>query len=185
MFQYMSSSFFKPALSRPGVARIACKIHAELGYGPQDKIAFMTYLNSKRSRLEIVIFHRSCSGKLEVYKIQMKHTRTPHLYLHEVIIIDKKFEGVLRLHSYVCEYCFQGFKDRSLHYCKFTCNVCDTSQCYTHPKKWKQCVDCARYCRSDICYEMHKQPQSDGVRSRCDLVKYCDNVDSIGEMDRR
>ncbi len=37
-----------------------------------------------------------------------------------------------------------------------------------------QCEDCARYCRSDICYEMHKQPQSDGARSRCDLVKYCD-----------
>ncbi len=31
-----------------------------------------------------------------------------------------------------------------------------------------------RYCRSDFCYEVHKQPQSEGVRSRCDLIKYCD-----------
>ncbi len=31
-----------------------------------------------------------------------------------------------------------------------------------------------RYCRSDFCYEMHKQPQSDGLRFRCDLIKYCD-----------
>ncbi len=31
-----------------------------------------------------------------------------------------------------------------------------------------------RYCRSEFCYEMHKQPQNDRLRSRCDLVKYCD-----------
>ncbi len=31
-----------------------------------------------------------------------------------------------------------------------------------------------RYCRSDFCNEMHKQPQIDGLSSSCDLVKYCD-----------
>ncbi len=44
----------------------------------------------------------------------------------------------------------------------------------SNPKKWVQCEDCARYCRSDFCCEMHKRPQSDELRSRCDLIKYYD-----------
>ncbi len=174
-FSICLAHFLNPHCPDQEILGIACKIHAELGYGPQDKIAFHDVSKFEAALdLRIVIFHRSCSGKLEVYKNTDEiHKNTVHLYLHEghynMIKNLKAFLG----YSYVCEYCFQGFKDVSLHYCKFTCNVCDTIQCYTRPKKWKQCVDCARYCRSDICYEMHKQPQSDGVRSRCDLVKYC------------
>ncbi len=67
----------------------------------------------------------------------------------------------------------KALNDHSLHYCKFTCNVCNTPQCHMQPKKWIQCEDCTRYCRSEFCFEMHKQPQSDGLRSRCDLVKHC------------
>ncbi len=175
-FSICLAHFLNPHCPDQELFDIAGNIHAELGYGPQDKIAFHDVSKFEAALdLKIVIFHRSCSGKLEVYKnTDETHKNTVHLYLHDghydMIKNLKAFLG----YSYVCEYCFQGFKDRSLHYCKFTCNVCDTTQCYTHPKKWKQCEDCARYCRSDICYEMHKQPQIVGVRSRCDLVKYCD-----------
>ncbi len=147
-----------------------------MGYGPQDKTAFRDTSKFETTLdLKIVIFLRSCSGKLEVYKnTNETHQNTVHLYLHDdyyyMIQILKAFLG----YSYVCEYCYQGFKDHSLHYCKFTCNVCNTPQCYEHPNKWVQCEDCARYCRSDFCCEMHKRPQSDELRSRCDLVKYCD-----------
>ncbi len=103
------------------------------------------------------------------------HQNTVHLYLHEEhYYMIKNLKGFLG-YGYVCEYCYQGFNDRSLHYCKFTCNVCNTPQCHTHAKEWIQCKDCARYCRSEFCYEMHKQLESDGLRSRCDLVKYCEN----------
>ncbi len=175
-FSICLAHFLNPHCPDQELYTIACKIHVELGYSPQDKIGFHNVSKFESALdLRIVIFHRMCSGKLEVYKTTDElHKNTVHLYLHDghynLIKNLKAFLG----YSYVCEYCFQGFKDRSLHYCKFTCNVCDTKQCYTHPKKWKQCEDCARYCRSDVCYEMHKQPQSDGARSRCDLVKYCD-----------
>ncbi len=175
-FSICLAHFLNPHCPYQELHAIACKIHSELGYQAQDKIAFHDVSKFESALdLRIVIFHRSCSGKLEVYKnTDELHKNTVHLYLHDghynLIKNLKAFLG----YSYVCEYCFQGFKDRSLHYCKFTCNVCDTNQCYTHPKKWLLCVDCARYCRSDVCYEMHKQPQSDGVKSRCDLVKYCD-----------
>ncbi len=174
-FSICLAHFLNPHCPDQEIHGIAGKIHAELGYGPQDKIAYHDVSKFEAGLdLKIVIFHRSCSGKLEVYKnTDEPHKNTVHLYLHDghynLIKNLKAFLGC----SYVCEYCFQGFNDRSLHYCKFTCNVCDTTQCYTHPKRWKQCEDCDRYCRSDICYEMHKQPQSDGARSRCDLVKYC------------
>ncbi len=174
-FSMCLAHFLNPHCTDQELHAIACKIHAELGYSPQDKIAFH-HVSKFESALDlrIVIFHRMCSGKLEVYKTtDGLHKNTVHLYLHDghynLIKNLKAFLG----YSYVCEYCFHGFNDRSLHYCKFTCNVCDTSQCYTYPKKWKQCEDCDRYCRSDVCYEMHKQPQIVGVRSRCDLVKYC------------
>ncbi len=175
-FSICLAHFLNPHCPDQELHAIACKIHSELGYQPQDEIAFHDVSKFESALdLRIVIFHRLCSGKLKVYKTTDElHKNTVHLYLHDghynLIKNLKAFLG----YSYVCEYCFQGFKDRSLHYCKFTCNVCDTNQCYTHPKKWLQCVDCARYCRSDVCYEMHKQPQSDGVKSRCDLVKYCD-----------
>ncbi len=44
-------------------------IHTELGYESQDKIAFHDVFKlEKPLDLKIVIFHRSSSGKLEVYK---------------------------------------------------------------------------------------------------------------------
>ncbi len=115
--------FLNPHCPDQEILGIACKIHAELGYEVQDKIAFHDVSKFETALdLRIVIFHRSCSGKLEVYKNTDEiHKNTVHLYLHEghynMIKNLKAFLG----YSYVCEYCFQGFKDRSLHYCKFTC----------------------------------------------------------------
>ncbi|KAL0146560.1 hypothetical protein M9458_058191 [Cirrhinus mrigala] len=175
-FSICLARFLNPQCPDRELFRIANIIHTELGYDPQDKIAYHDVSKfESHSDLKIVIFHRSYSGKLEVYKnTDDPHPKTVHMYLHDdhyyMIKNLKAFLG----YSYVCEYCYHGFKDRSSHYCKFTCNVCKNPMCYTHPKKSMQCEDCLRYCRSNFCYEMHKQPQRDGVRSPCDLVKYCD-----------
>lgn len=175
-FSACIAHFLNPQSPDYELMRIARGIHTDLGYDPRDKIAlhdvskFEAHLD-----LKIVIFHRSGSGKLEVYKNTDEiHQKTVHLYLH-----DDHYYGIKNLkgflgYSYVCEYCYHGFKERTSHYCKFTCNVCTNNTCYTHPKKLVQCDDCLRYCRSDFCYEMHKQAQSGGSRSQCDLIKYCD-----------
>ncbi len=147
------------------LVRIVNNIHADLGYWPQDKIAFHnvskfeTAIDSK-----IVIFHRSCSGKLEVYtNTDETHQDTVHLYLHDdhyyMIKNLKAFLGYSCEYCYkvllhVCEYCYKGFNDLNLHYCTFICNVCNTPQFHMHSKKWVQCEDCARYWISEFCYEM-------------------------------
>ncbi len=110
-------------------SELASNIHTEWDYDPQDKIAFHDVFEMVLD-LKIVFFHRSCSGKLEVYtNTDETHQNTIHLYLHEdhyyMIKNVKAFLG----YNYVCEYCYQGFNDRSLHYCKFTCNVCNMPQC--------------------------------------------------------
>ncbi len=100
MFQHMSSSLLNPHCPDQELHAIACKIHAELGYSPQDNIAFHDVSKFESALdLRIVIFHRSCSGKLEVYKTTDElHKNTVHLYLHDGHYkFDKKFEGVLRL----------------------------------------------------------------------------------------
>ncbi|XP_052426447.1 uncharacterized protein LOC127968976 [Carassius gibelio] len=175
-FSMCIAHFLNPQCTDAELMTLARNIHTDLGYDPQDKIAlhdvskFEAFLD-----LKIVIFHRSGSGKLEVYKnTDEPHHKTLHLYLHEEHFYGiKNLKGFLG-YGYVCEYCYRGFNDRSLHYCKFTCNVCMNTSCYTHPKKSVQCDDCLRYCRSDLCYEMHKQTQSDGSKSQCDSIKYCD-----------
>ncbi len=175
-FSICLAHFLNPQCPDQELVRIGRDIHTELGYEPQDKIAFHdVYKFEKALDLKIVIFHRSSLGKLELYKnTDETHQNTVHLYLHEEhYYMIKNLKGFLG-YTYVCEYCYQGFNDRSLHYCTFTCNVCNTSQCQTHTKAWIQCKDCARHCRSEFCYEMHKQPESDGLMSKCDLVKYCD-----------
>ncbi len=175
-FSICLAHFLNPHCPNQKLIRIAKHIHTDLGYEPQDKIAFHAVSKFETGLdLKIVIFHRSSSGKLEVYtNTDETHQNTVHLYLHdEHYYMIKNLKAFLG-YGYVCEHCYQGFNDRSLHYCKFTCNVCNTPQCHMHPKKWMQFEDCARYCRSEFCYELHKQPQSDGLRSRCDLVKYCD-----------
>ncbi len=128
-FSICLANFLNPQCPDQELVRIGRDIHTEQGYEPQDKIAFHDVFKFEKALdLKIVIFYRSSSGKLELYKnTDETHQNTVHLYLHEehyyMIKNLKAFFG----YAYVCEYCYQGFNDRSLHYCKFTCNVCNTS----------------------------------------------------------
>ncbi len=136
-FSICLAHFLNPHCSDHELIRIGESIHTELGYKPQDKIAFHDVFKFEKALdMKIVIFHRSSSGKLEVYKnTDETHQNTVHLYLHEEhYYMIKNLKGFLG-YGYVCEYCYQGFNDRSLHYCKFTCNVCNTPQCHTHTHK--------------------------------------------------
>ncbi len=99
-FSICLAHFLNPRCPSQELVRIADNIHTDLGYHPQEKIAFHdaskfeSYLD-----LKIVVFHRSCSGKLEVYKNTDEiHQNTVHLYLHEDhYYMITKFEGVLRV----------------------------------------------------------------------------------------
>ncbi len=123
-FSICLAHFLNPHCPDQELTRIANNIHTDLGYRTQVKIAFHDISKFEMALdVKIVIFHRSCSGKLEVYKnTDEVHQNTVHLYLHDdhyyMIKNLKPFLG----YSYVCDYCYQGFKDRNLHYCKFTCN---------------------------------------------------------------
>ncbi len=84
-FSICLAHFLNPHSPDQELTRIAKNMHTEQGYEPQDKIAFHDVSKFEKALdLKIVIFHRSSSGKLELYKnTDETHQNTVHLYLHE------------------------------------------------------------------------------------------------------
>ncbi len=84
-FSICLAHFFNSHCPDQELIRIANNTHTDLGNGPQVKIAFHDVSKFEMALdVKIVIFHRSCSGKLEVYKnTDETHQNTVHLYLHE------------------------------------------------------------------------------------------------------
>ncbi len=87
-FSICLANFLNPHCPDQELIRIAKNIHTDLAYEPQDKIAFHDVSKFETALdLKIVIFHRSSSGKLEVYKnTDETHQNTVHIYICMTII---------------------------------------------------------------------------------------------------
>ncbi len=83
-FSICLANFLNPQCPDQELVRIGRDIHTELGYEPQDKIAFHDVFEFEKALdLKIVIFHRSSSGKLNVYKnTDETHQNTVHTYIY-------------------------------------------------------------------------------------------------------
>lgn len=90
-----------------------------------------------------------------------------------IIILWLKIWRDSLAHHTCVRYCYQGFTAQRDHRCRYTCDVCNASECHLYPKKTKHCGDCLRYCRSDYCFQMHKKPPPGQKFAQCDVTKYC------------
>ena len=150
-----------------------------MGFSEQQQIGFKDVSKFERALgIQIFVFYRSGSNMLLKYQTSdTPHSRTAFLYLHNdhyyFIWNLKAFLG----EPYVCQFCHAGFSNRRDHSCKFSCDVCNDSECYTKPRKTKYCNDCSRYCKSSYCFNKHKQPVSTGesgtLVAPCNVTKYC------------
>ncbi len=97
-FSICLAHFLNPHCPDQELIRIAKNIHTDLGYEPQDKIAFHDVSKFETALdLKIVIFHRSSSGELVVYtNADETHQNNVHLYLHEEhYYMIKNLKGLL------------------------------------------------------------------------------------------
>lgn len=183
-FSYCLAHFMNPNSSDQELKKIGADIHRDAGYTPQRMIGFNDISVFERQLdLKIVVFHRNCSGHLEVHKnYDELHPKTIHLYIHDGhYYLIRNLKGFIGS-SYVCTFCYKGFESRRLHKCKFACSVCNSSDCHSYPKSSRQCAECLRYCKSSFCYDTHKQPHISGEKSQCDTIKYCDKCGRLYQI---
>ncbi|XP_039511243.1 uncharacterized protein LOC120466725 [Pimephales promelas] len=183
---YCLTYFLNPTFTDQQLQKSAMDIHTSCGFAPHDKIGFHDLnIFERKLNLKIVVFHRDCTGKVQVYKNTDEiHPKTANLYIHEShYYLIKNLKGFLGT-SYVCQFCYRGFNDRRLHKCKYVCNICCTSECRTHVTNYKHCPDCLRYCRNTFCYEAHKQERTSVEKSQCDTIKYCTKCQKLYRVAR-
>ena len=123
-----------------------------------------------------MVFYRLGTDNLLKYQSSdTPQSTTLFLYLHDehyyMIRNLKAFLGM----PYVCQFCNTGFTCCQDHSCKYSCDVCNDSECCKMPKKTKYCVHCSRYCRSEYCFVQHKQTGSRDAlgAAPCNVTKYC------------
>nr|DAC81392.1 TPA_asm: PolB-N [Pimephales minnow adintovirus] len=175
-FSICLARFLNPHQPESGLEKLAAAIQNRVGFSIQDRIGFSDIASFEDELdIKIVVFHRSNALTLESYKNSDEpHPKTVFLYLdngHYYMILNMpSFIGT----SYVCEFCYKGYKDRVNHRCKHVCNICFDPACHTYPKTTVHCLDCMRYCKSPYCFEMHKKNNPPGQQNpACDLIKYC------------
>lgn len=99
-FSYCLAHFLNPKSTDQELKKLATDIHRDAGYPPQRQIGFNGIsVFEQRLDLKIVVFHRDCSGKLEVCKNSDElHSKTVHLYIHDShFYLIKKFGSIHRV----------------------------------------------------------------------------------------
>lgn len=128
--------------------------------------------------IKIIVFYRTDAGVLQKYQTSdTPQSKTVFLYLH-----DGHYYGIANFNAflgeaYVCQFCHTGYSNRRDHACKYSCDMCNDSECHKRQGRSKYCNDCRRYCKSDFCFKKHKQVMSTNDLGAsvapCDVTKYC------------
>ena len=76
---------------------------------------------------------------------------------------------------YFCIHCLKGFSSAYKHSCAYWCNVCGKPDC-SEKASSKKCTDCNRTCRSQQCYDFHKERKKTGrgINKGLELHSICE-----------
>ncbi|XP_076840973.1 uncharacterized protein LOC143485425 isoform X1 [Brachyhypopomus gauderio] len=179
-FALCVAKLLNPGRSHFEICRIAEQLQRDAGLRPQDEVGFAdvhrfeSHLNCK-----IVVLHRTVSKKGYSFfqTSEIPNDRTLFIFLH-----DKHYYGVKNIKgllgaAYFCNYCYATYNDRRSHSCKYACGVCNDSECHKHKQKsLLQCPDCLRLCRSQYCYDKHKESKKTNENityTLCERAYYC------------
>ena len=126
-----------------------------------------------------VVVISSVAGNKTVYVGNDSYTQKIFLY-HTLNSKGKgHFDTITKVnammcHSYYCETCRKGFKNRTDHSCPNWCCVCGRKGC--KKEQGFLCEDCNRFCRSQECFDAHKLPTFRGkekLPSLCQKKSRC------------
>ncbi len=111
-------------------------------------------------------------GESIIYPEQPTDVKTKRIYLclhnnhYDVITTMPGFLS----RGYFCHKCRKSYDSTVDHLCKTMCKMCRAFDCpFVDPR---DCVECGRMFKSQVCYDRHKEPLGKG-QSVCQRVKKC------------
>ena len=176
--------------NRPMQGRLATQLHIDAGV-PLDRSCTYNDIAKFEAALNLrIIVISSLPGTPVSYYGDTEYDKQIYIFHSDVdnghfdsIVNIKGFHG----YPYFCESCLVPYAQSNIHSCDLKCTVCRRPKC-DKAENPKVCTDCNKLCRSQECFDAHKQIRRRGKKvydPPCELEWKCLTFKKIHNVEDR